>query len=132
MQLINEKEMEWTEVSDKLRIKYLLKDYPVTSNVLSSGVANWAKGKGGEPHVHPDHDEIYIVLRGRGRANISGEIREVGPGDMLHAKAGELHGTVEGLTEGGIEMFYALIPKEMTAADEATDGENAAAENNGR
>jgi len=38
----------------------------------------------------------------------------VGPGDMLHAKAGELHGMVEGLSEGGIEMFYALIPREDT------------------
>ena len=112
MQLFNEKDAEWTQVSESLRIKYLLKDYPVTANLLSSGVSNWARGKAGEPHIHPDHDEIYIVLRGCGKANVLGEIREVGPGDMLHAKAGELHGMVEGLTEGGIEMFYALIPKE--------------------
>ncbi|MDF2654367.1 MAG: Cupin domain [Bacillota bacterium] len=112
MQLINEKEMEWTQVSEKLRIKYLLKDYAVMPNLISSGVSNWAQGKAGEPHVHPEHDEIYIVLRGKGLANILGEVREVGPGDMLHAKAGELHGMVEGLSEGGIEMFYALIPRE--------------------
>lgn len=123
MQLINEREMEWTQVTDKLRIKYLLKDYPVISREVSSGVSNWAQGKAGEPHIHPDHDEIYIVLRGRGRACILDEIREVGPGDMLHAKAGELHGMVEGLTEGGIEMFYALIPREKTAAERGNEDE---------
>jgi mannose-6-phosphate isomerase-like protein (cupin superfamily) len=112
MQIINEKNIEWTQVSEKLKIKYLLKDYMVTSNLVSSGVANWPMGKAGDPHIHPDHDEIYIVLRGRGKANIMGEIRELGPGDMMHAKAGETHGMIEGLTEGGIEMFYALIPKE--------------------
>lgn len=112
MQLINEKDMRWTQASDKLRIKYLLKDYPIASGTVSSGVSNWPKGKAGEPHIHPDHDEIYIVLRGRGKANICGEIRELGPGDILHAKSGEVHGMVEGLTDGGIEMFYALIPKE--------------------
>ena len=69
-------------------------------------------GKAGEPHIHPEHDEIYIILRGRGRAHIMGEILELGPGDMMHARSGEMHGMIEGLTEGGIEMFYALIPKE--------------------
>lgn len=112
MKVINEKDVRWTQVSDKLKIKYLLKDYPVTSNLVSSGVSNWPKGKAGEPHIHEDHDEIYIVLRGQGIANIEGTLRVMVPGDMLHAKAGELHGMVEGLTDGGIDMFYALIPKE--------------------
>jgi mannose-6-phosphate isomerase-like protein (cupin superfamily) len=112
MKVINEKNVEWTQVSERLKIKYLLRDYDVISNMVSAGVANWPFGKAGEPHIHPDHDEIYIVLRGRGKANIQGEIREMGPGDMMHAKAGETHGMVEGLTEGGIEMFFALIPKE--------------------
>lgn len=112
MQLINERDMEWTQVSEQLRIKYLLKDYPVTANVVSSGVANWPKGKAGEPHIHEEHDEIYIVLRGHGKAQIMDEIKELGPGDMLHAKAGEIHGMVEGLSEDGIDLFFALIPQE--------------------
>lgn len=112
MKVINEKDMEWTHVSDTLKIKYLIRDYCVTSNFTSAGVSNWPKGKAGEPHIHPEHDEIYIVLRGKGRANVGGVIREMEPGDMLHAKAGEVHGMVEGLTDGGIEMFFALIPKE--------------------
>ncbi len=117
MQIINEREMEWTQVSENLKIKYLLKDYPVNSDVVSSGIAHWPYGKAGEPHIHPDHDEFYIVLRGRGRANIMGEIKELGPGDMMHAKAGETHGMIEGLTEEGVELFFALIPKESSVEE---------------
>ena len=112
MQIINEPDTQSTRVSENLKIKYLLRDYPVNSDVVSSGVANWPYGKAGEPHIHADHDEFYIVLRGRGRAHIMGEIMELGPGDMMHAKAGEMHGMIEGLTEDGIELFFALIPKE--------------------
>ena len=35
------------------------------------------------------------------------------PGDMVHAKCGEEHGMLEGLTPDGIEMFYILLPAEQ-------------------
>lgn len=44
---------------------------------------------------------------------ICGQIYEVGPGDMVHAKCGEEHGMLEGLTPDGIEMFYILLPAEQ-------------------
>lgn len=111
MKLVNEKDLRWTQVSKNLSIKYLLNDYEITSNAVSGGIANWPKGEAGVPHTHPDHDEVYIVLRGKGRVNVGGEIKEVQTGDMLHAKAGEVHGMIEGLTEGGIDLFFMLIPK---------------------
>lgn len=113
MLVINEKNMQWSPVVDSnLSLKNIVKDYYIGEGIMSGGVAKWPKGKAGEPHIHPDQDEIYIILRGRGIANIEGELRELGPGDMLHARSGEVHGMVEGLTDEGIEMFFVLIPKE--------------------
>jgi mannose-6-phosphate isomerase-like protein (cupin superfamily) len=113
MLLINEKDLNWTQVNEKLRAKYVVKDYAITANTISGGVANWPFGEAGSPHIHEDHDEIYIVLRGRGRARILDEIKELGPGDILHARSGEVHGMLEGLDEGGIDLFFMLIPKGM-------------------
>ena len=113
MLVINEKEMQWeTTPGSNLSLKNIVQDYRIGEGLMSGGVAKWPKGKAGEPHIHPDQDEIYIILRGRGIANLKGELRELGPGDMLHAKSGEVHGMVEGLTQDGVEMFFVLVPKE--------------------
>lgn len=35
------------------------------------------------PHFHPRAEEIYYLLEGRGRMQIEGNVREVGPGDAI-------------------------------------------------
>ena len=116
MLLINEKDLEWAVAANpSLSLKNILTNHNICSGKVSCGVSKWAFGKGGVPHTHVEtnQDEIYIVLRGRGIADIEGELREVGPGDILHARCGEVHGMVEGLTPDGIEMFYILLPTEQ-------------------
>lgn len=113
MQLINEKNMEWAAgANPSLSLKNILTNYPIVSGKVSCGISRWAFGKGGKPHTHTDtnQDEIYIVLRGRGLAQLESEVRELGPGDILHAKCGEVHGMIEGLTPECVEMFYILLP----------------------
>ena len=34
-------------------------------------------------HYHPETEEIYYIVSGRGRMEIDGETREVGPGDAI-------------------------------------------------
>jgi mannose-6-phosphate isomerase-like protein (cupin superfamily) len=43
------------------------------------------------PHFHPDTEEIYYILAGRGRMRIGGELREVGPGDAIAIPPGAEH-----------------------------------------
>lgn len=43
------------------------------------------------PHYHPRAEEIYYVLRGRGRLRIEEESREVGPGDAIAIPPGRVH-----------------------------------------
>ena len=43
------------------------------------------------PHFHPAAEEIYYLLEGRGRMQIEGEVREVGPGDAVAIPPGARH-----------------------------------------
>jgi mannose-6-phosphate isomerase-like protein (cupin superfamily) len=42
-------------------------------------------------HYHKLSEEIYLLLDGRGRMEIDGEFREVGPGDAILIPAGAWH-----------------------------------------
>ena len=110
MPIIKANTIEWTQVSEKLRVQYLLKQYPVEKGLMDVGFANWPKGEAGKVHIHEWQDEVYIIVRGEGRVMFNDEEYIVGPGDMMHAKSGEPHATVEGLSEGGVDLFFALFP----------------------
>jgi mannose-6-phosphate isomerase-like protein (cupin superfamily) len=43
------------------------------------------------PHYHPKCEEIYYLVEGRGRTQIEGEIRAVGPGDAIAIPPGMRH-----------------------------------------
>lgn len=43
------------------------------------------------PHVHPQCEEIYYLLEGRGRMQIETETRDVGPGDAIAILPGRRH-----------------------------------------
>lgn len=45
-------------------------------------------------HVHPESEEIIVVVRGRARVWIDGEFHEVMAGDVVHIPAGAAHATV--------------------------------------
>lgn len=42
-------------------------------------------------HFHPQAEEIYYILKGRGRLRIEGEERDVVPGDAIAIPPGTLH-----------------------------------------
>ncbi len=46
-----------------------------------------APGYEGFLHYHDTQDELYFVHRGRARVEIGGEVRELGPGGLLHVQA---------------------------------------------
>jgi quercetin dioxygenase-like cupin family protein len=48
-------------------------------------------GGGSRPHVHPDHDSIVYVVRGRMRVTIGGQVFEAGPGDAWYNAPGIEH-----------------------------------------
>lgn len=115
MFLKNQRALPWAQGAvPNLKVKNLLEDCPVGAGNVTCGVCRWPCGEAGKPHTHEatGQDELYIVLRGRGIACIGGEEKEIGPGDLFHAKCGEVHGMLRGLEPEGIELFYLLIPTE--------------------
>lgn len=59
-------------------------------------------------HLHPDDEEIYVILSGRGLYTDSdGQTSPVGPGDLTLTRSGEGHG----LANNGQEplVFFAAI-----------------------
>ena len=44
-------------------------------------------GYDGFLHYHDTQDELYLVHRGRARVEDGGEVRELGPGGLLHVEA---------------------------------------------
>jgi mannose-6-phosphate isomerase-like protein (cupin superfamily) len=49
------------------------------------------KGQGALPHAHPDIEQVCYVLQGRARAEVGGEVCELGPGDCCFFPAGMAH-----------------------------------------
>lgn len=57
---------------------------------ISAYLLSAQPGRGPGPHRHP-YDEVQFVREGRGLYNVNGEEFEVGPGEILVIKAGEIH-----------------------------------------
>ena len=49
------------------------------------------KGKGALPHRHPGIEQVCYMLDGRARAEIGGQVRELGPGDCCFFPADVRH-----------------------------------------
>jgi mannose-6-phosphate isomerase-like protein (cupin superfamily) len=53
--------------------------------------ASLGAGQATTRHYHAASEEIYFVLEGRGRMELDGEVREVGPGDAVLIPPGAWH-----------------------------------------
>ena len=56
-------------------------------------------GQDQKVHKHEASSKIYIVLEGHGRFHVENEIKDVGPGQAVLARAGEMHGVSNATTE---------------------------------
>lgn len=46
----------------------------------------WVEGEPGSeqlPHAHPDSEQVYVIVSGRGLMHVAGEEQEVGPGTLV-------------------------------------------------
>ncbi len=49
------------------------------------------EGSGALPHLHPGIEQVCYVLQGRARAEVDGQVRELGPGDACFFPANMIH-----------------------------------------
>lgn len=61
-------------------------------------------------HRHAVGDKLYFVLSGTGRIRVGDEERDVGPGDLACAPAGEEH-SVRNAGPGRLALLVMMAPK---------------------
>ena len=64
------------------------------AGVLSLGRITLEPGATIGEHAHPNTEDLYLVLEGRGIGVLDGERFPVGPGDLFLVKAGGSHGLI--------------------------------------
>jgi mannose-6-phosphate isomerase-like protein (cupin superfamily) len=45
-------------------------------------------------HSHPESEQVYVIVRGRGRMSIAGDMEEVAEGDLVFIPPATQHGIV--------------------------------------
>ena len=65
------------------------------------------------PHFHPQAEEIYYLLEGRGRMQIEAEVCEVGPGDAIAIPPGLRH-QITAIGDGNAALSLLLRPRLRT------------------
>jgi len=64
------------------------------AGVLSLGRITLEPGASIGEHAHPDTEDLYLIVEGRGTGLLNGERFPVGPGDLFLVKAGGSHGLI--------------------------------------
>jgi quercetin dioxygenase-like cupin family protein len=60
---------------------------PLGITAFGANVIVYPAGAVGVNHYHDVQDELYFVHRGTARFEVGGEVREVGPGGLVHVEA---------------------------------------------
>lgn len=91
MDIINRNRVKAFVTKDSSIIREILAPRNSAIKRQSLAEATVKRGKATAEHTHPETEEIYYILRGRGRMRIEGEERAVGPGDGIAIPAGKKH-----------------------------------------
>ena len=93
MEIVNRRDAAPFITKDTSEIREILAPRNSSIRRQSLAEARLLPGKSNEEHVHPQTEEIYYVLKGRGRIRIDGEERDIRPGDGIVILPGKLHKT---------------------------------------
>jgi mannose-6-phosphate isomerase-like protein (cupin superfamily) len=75
------------------------------TETLEAGLVVRKKGEGTPLASHPDEEEIYIILKGKGRIRVGDEWREVSPNTALYIPRNALH-EIQCISEEPLEYIY--------------------------
>lgn len=91
MEIVNRDASPPFTTKDGSQIRSLLDRTNSGAARQSLAEATLPPGGATEAHRHPDTEEIYYILQGRGRMRVGEAEREVGPGDGILIPPGSLH-----------------------------------------
>jgi mannose-6-phosphate isomerase-like protein (cupin superfamily) len=81
-------------------------DWRAFEPALSCGIYTLPAGAKDLQGPH-DEDEVYLVVRGRGRVRVAGEERQIGPGSLLYVRATSEHSFFEIEEDITLLVFFA-------------------------
>jgi mannose-6-phosphate isomerase-like protein (cupin superfamily) len=58
---------------------------------MLAGIMRYQKGAASPYHLHENCEHFYFIMEGKGSVETEGNIRKVGPGDMIFIPEGEKH-----------------------------------------
>ena len=67
-------------------------------------------GQAQKVHAHEGSDKVYYVLRGTGRFTVGEEEQDLGEGEAVIARAGDLHG-VRNETHDDLVLLVTMAPR---------------------
>jgi quercetin dioxygenase-like cupin family protein len=79
------------------------------------------KGKGALPHSHPGIEQVCYMLEGRARAEVGGQVRELGPGDCCFFPA-DLRHTFTVVSDPPVKVLVIYSPPYGESPDKAIRG----------
>ena len=109
MEIINRNKVKPFITKDSSEIREILAPWNSSLNNQSLAEAKVAPGKATEEHYHPLSEEVYYILRGKGRVTIEGEVREVKAGDGIAIPAGSKH-HIENFGTGNLVFLCCCVP----------------------
>jgi len=89
---------------------WLVRDDLTESVQLTAVRVSMPAGRAHRFHTHPGREELIYVLSGRLLQFVGRESRDLGPGDVAHVPAGEVHGSYNVSTEA--VAFVAVLSPE--------------------
>jgi mannose-6-phosphate isomerase-like protein (cupin superfamily) len=94
-------------VGKALAVDYFAPDE--MAGVLMASKITLEPGASVGEHLHPETEELYLVMEGEGVGFLDGESFDVGPGDAWLCKAGHTHG----LSNPGMAplAFFAVLTR---------------------
>ena len=66
-------------------------------------------------HSHEESEQVYVVVRGRGRMTVAGDVEEVGEGDLVFIPPATEHGIVN---DGSEPLVYVSAASPAVSMDE--------------
>jgi|SRR5687767_12549935 mannose-6-phosphate isomerase-like protein (cupin superfamily) len=64
-------------------------------------------------HLHEESEQVYVIVRGRGRMHVAGDEEDVSEGDLIFIPPGAQHGIVNDGEEPLVYVSTAAPPASM-------------------
>ncbi len=109
MEIINRNRSKPFITKDTAEIRELLSPSNSSIKNQSFAEAKVAPGKTTEEHYHIRMEEIYYIVRGKGKMSIGEEVREVKAGDAIAILPGSRH-RIENIGTGDLVFLCCCTP----------------------